>query len=166
MKMLTNFILKIAILYKRKVFKSWHTNADSLQESTLLEILKSNKSTVIGQKYNFGNIKSYDEYKKVIPVHFYSDYESYVEEEFESSNVLVSGTYKYIAFNSQTTDAKLKKTLPYNKKMIKANLKFGLLSIVHCSDIYQKNYFKKVFYLTGNPELIKYKGKDAGMVSA
>ncbi len=49
------------------------------QKEYLLQILKRNKSTEYGHKYNFANICSEEDYQKGVPVNRYQDLEPYIE---------------------------------------------------------------------------------------
>ncbi len=49
------------------------------QRSTLKKILGRNKNCEIGKKYNFKDIKSIEDYQRLVPLSTYEDYEPYVE---------------------------------------------------------------------------------------
>ncbi|MBE6844441.1 MAG: GH3 auxin-responsive promoter family protein [Ruminococcus sp.] len=53
-------------------------NAMEENEALLMRILKDNKDTEIGKKYDFASIESIEEYQKRLPVTTYDDYAEYV----------------------------------------------------------------------------------------
>ena len=63
------------------------------QENTLKKILKRNKNCELGKKYNFKDIKSIEDYQKMVPLSTYEDYEPYVERMIHNkeNNLMFSG---------------------------------------------------------------------------
>ena len=51
------------------------------QNSVLQSLLEKNKDTVIGKKYGFAEISSYEDYKKSVPVHNYEMLRAYIEKQ-------------------------------------------------------------------------------------
>ena len=45
-----------------------HSLKEKANEKTLLKILKDNKNTEYGKKYDFANIHSFEEYKAKVPL--------------------------------------------------------------------------------------------------
>lgn len=54
---------------------------ESEQNSVLQSLLEKNKDTVIGKKYGFAEISSYEDYKKSVPVHNYEMLRAYIEKQ-------------------------------------------------------------------------------------
>ena len=73
-------------------------------EETLFKILKSNCNSEIGLKYKFGEIKSIEEFKKVVPITEYSFYEDSIERMSKGEkNILVCKDVEYFGHTSGTT---------------------------------------------------------------
>ena len=65
---------KKTLRYIKKESLKEHAN-----EETLLKILKDNKDTEYGKKYDFANIHSFEEYKAKVPLSTYDDYRPYID---------------------------------------------------------------------------------------
>ncbi len=63
------------------------------QRSTLKKILGRNKNCEIGKKYNFRDIKTIEDYQRMVPLSTYEDYEPYVERMIhgKEKNLMFSG---------------------------------------------------------------------------
>lgn len=76
-------ILKMALtkrfLWKPLICKTY--TPQQAQNDLLLRILKQNRNTTLGREYDFANISSYEEYKKVVPVNGYEALRSYIEKQ-------------------------------------------------------------------------------------
>lgn len=57
-------------IYSRRAWK--------MQENIVKRLIKKNKSTVYGKLNNFSSVKSVDDYKKIVPLSTYADYDEYV----------------------------------------------------------------------------------------
>ena len=71
-----------------------HTkNPMKAQENTLKKIIRRNKNCELGKKYNFKDIKSIEDYQKMVPLSTYDDYEPLVERMIHNKekNVMFSG---------------------------------------------------------------------------
>lgn len=54
-------------------------NVKKVQMDYLKRLLKRNENTIYGEKYDFKNIKSYEDFVKNVPLTIYEDYEPYIE---------------------------------------------------------------------------------------
>jgi hypothetical protein len=80
-----------------------------VQEELMMNLLRSAEDTVIGQKYDFGSIKSYQAFSERIPVSSYEDLEPMIELTRKGAqNVFWNTPIKWFAKSSGTTNAKSK----------------------------------------------------------
>lgn len=86
-------------------YKKTSKNADKKSEQLLLKLIKKNKNTEFGKKYDFANIKSIKEYQEKVPYTTYEDYKNDIARIAEKGeqNILTSGKVKYFANTSGTT---------------------------------------------------------------
>ncbi|WP_291635948.1 GH3 auxin-responsive promoter family protein, partial [Clostridium sp.] len=78
--------------------------AGDVNRAILNEILKNNSKTVYGRLYEFEVIRRSSDYKRVVPLTSYSDYENYIDEIAAGlENVLTSDDVKYFGLSSGTT---------------------------------------------------------------
>ncbi len=71
----------------------------------LQKLIKENKDTIYGQKYNFSSIRNYDDYVKNVPLSDYSDYADLINRISENNeqNVLTKKPVVHFAVTSGTT---------------------------------------------------------------
>ncbi len=104
-----NFIVIRAVaLYGRchiRKYFSQSKKADEFSEKMLLKLMKKNKNTEFGKKYDFANIHSIDEYQKKVPFTTYEDYKEYLDRTAETGeqNLITSDKISFFAKTSGTT---------------------------------------------------------------
>jgi len=80
-----------------------------VQEELMMNLIRSAEETVIGHKYDFGSIKSYQTFSERIPVSTYEDLEPMIELTRKGAqNVFWNTPIKWFAKSSGTTNAKSK----------------------------------------------------------
>lgn len=80
-----------------------------VQQELMCSLIKSAENTVIGKKYDFASIKSYETFTERIPISTYEDLEPLIEETRKGAqNVLWNTPIKWFAKSSGTTNAKSK----------------------------------------------------------
>ncbi len=80
-----------------------------VQEELLQNLLQKAKSTELGKKYGFGNIRSYKEFTERVPVTNYEDNEALIERSRRGeSNIFWPSQIKWFAKSSGTTSSKSK----------------------------------------------------------
>ncbi len=95
----------------------------AVQEELLRFMVESNKDTAFGRQYGFGDIKSFDDYQRQIPICSYQDLEPYIEAMLRGEqNQLTSAPPVFFATTSGTTGKP--KYIPVNKnsKVAKSQL--------------------------------------------
>lgn len=92
-------------------------NLRSSQENILLQILKQNRNTQFGQKYQFQNIATYEQFAKNVPVSTYEDLQPYIQSIMQGQmQVLTHEKVKYLAISSGTSSAS--KYIPYTPALL------------------------------------------------
>jgi hypothetical protein len=80
-----------------------------VQEELMMNLIRSSEETVIGQKYDFESIKSYQTFAERVPVSSYEDLEPMIELTRKGAqNVFWNTPIKWFAKSSGTTNAKSK----------------------------------------------------------
>ncbi|AFM40634.1 GH3 auxin-responsive promoter-binding protein [Desulfosporosinus acidiphilus SJ4] len=78
--------------------------AGKLNRQVLQEVLRANAQTEYGLAHKFAGIKNEEEYKRLVPLQVYSDYESYLESMLLGhENILTAEPVKYFGLSSGTT---------------------------------------------------------------
>ncbi|MEE9439611.1 MAG: GH3 auxin-responsive promoter family protein [Saprospiraceae bacterium] len=155
MGIITNVVRTLAVrVHKQIEFMAEHPH--NFQQSTFSKNIKHAKNTVYGKEHEFSNIKSYQDYKRLVPLNTYEDLRPYMDRVIEGEkNVLWSGRPKYIVGTSGTTGGikyipLSKESLPYHfntarNAVFNYTLKYGLLKI----------FDGKLLFLSGSPEMTK-----------
>ena len=82
---------------------------NEVQDELMMNLIRASEETVIGQKYDFGSIKSYQTFSERVPVSTYEDLEPMIELTRKGAqNVFWSTPIKWFAKSSGTTNAKSK----------------------------------------------------------
>lgn len=80
-----------------------------VQRELLFNLLDVAKNTEWGKRYGFGDIKSYEEFKSRVPLHYYESIRGEVDRvRAGESDIMWPGEIKWFAKSSGTTDAKSK----------------------------------------------------------
>lgn len=83
--------------------------ADEIQLSTLMELIEQGKYTEFGSKYNFENIRNYEEFKQQVPTCSYEEIIPYIDRLMNGSkDLLWPGEINWFAKSSGTTNDKSK----------------------------------------------------------
>ena len=81
--------------------------AGKLNRQALKDVLRANAQTEYGLAYNFAGIKNEEEYKRLVPLQVYSDYEPYLDRMLLGhENVLDAEPVKYFGLSSGTIGAR------------------------------------------------------------
>lgn len=118
------YALSADFFYKKFVQDT--VKAGDVNRAVLNEILQGNSETVYGSLYQFGIIRSTADYKLVVPLTSYSDYENYVEEIAAGhENVLTTDKVKYFGLSSGTTGKQKRiPTTAKTRKIINMSMMF------------------------------------------
>ncbi len=110
-----------------RVFKTYYTirstrlnyalnHAERVQQSILEELISKGKFTLYGQQYQFDQIKSYQEFKQLVPISSYTDLFPYIDRMMKGEkDVLWPGQIQWYSKSSGTTNAK-SKYIPVSKE--------------------------------------------------
>ena len=90
--------------------------ASEVSHETLMRIIRQNEDTEYGQKYDFRNIHSYEEYTLKVPFSEYSDYEPYIERMvlLGAKKLITASDVQYFAHTSGSSGAP--KMIPRTKE--------------------------------------------------
>ena len=138
----------LSALLKQRIKQINNVNSDPLitQEKIFTGLIKKGLNTKFGNDHSFSKIKTYDDYKKNIPVRKYEEIFPYIEQmRLGKKNILWPGKTFFFAKSSGTTNAKSKYIPLSNDTLYDCHFKGGkdMLAI----------------YLNNNPESRVFNGK-------
>ncbi|MFD0748986.1 GH3 auxin-responsive promoter family protein [Mucilaginibacter calamicampi] len=157
-----------------KVFAAWvnrdinkiRGNAVLLQQKTFHQIIEQAKQTAFGRAHHFDQIKTYDDFKRLVPIRDYEELTPYIKRVIDGEeNVLWPGKPAYLTKTSGTTSGV--KYIPISKESMPDHIKAArnaLLSYIHETG---KSDFVdgKMIFLQGSPELAEKAGIPTGRLS-
>lgn len=117
--------------------------ANSLSQQKLIELLHRNKNTEYGKKYHFEDINSYEDFKKLVPITYYSDYDGYIKRMLEGeTNIITVENVNYYADSSGSTGNP--KRIPVTKKAAMEVTKYTIFIPFGIGFEYMKKISKKM----------------------
>ncbi len=136
------------------------------QQAVLQYLLKLGSRTVFGKEHNLRNVKSYEDYKKAVPIRDYEAFVPYIDKiKSGEQNVLWKGKQIYFAKTSGTTSGA--KYIPITKDSIPYHIN-GARDALLCYMAESGNASfanGKMIFLSGSPELERVGGIPTGRLS-
>lgn len=146
--------------------KKWSSDPVNTQQKVFEMLVKEAASTVFGKDHDFQSIKTYEDFKKRVPVRDYEQLKPYIQRVVDGeSDVLWKGKPVYFAKTSGTTSGT--KYIPLTKESVPTHInsaRNALLSYVHETGNSQF-LDKKLIFLSGSPEMDKKNGIFTGRLS-
>ncbi|KAA6349885.1 hypothetical protein EZS27_002676 [termite gut metagenome] len=101
-----------------KEIDKYASEAGEIQHKVLMHLVKKAEKTEWGKKYDYKNIRNYEDYKNRVPVQTYDDIKPYVDRlRTGENNILWSSKIRWFAKSSGTTNNK-SKLLPVSKEAL------------------------------------------------
>ena len=149
-----------------KGIERWKANALIVQQETFNTLIKTAKNTVFGSDHHFSEIKSYDDFKKNVPICDYEGLKPYIDRVVNGdANILWKGKPKYFAKTSGTTSGV--KYIPISKESMPEHIKAArnaLLTYIH--ETGKADFVNgKMIFLQGSPVMSKKNGINVGRLS-
>jgi hypothetical protein len=146
--------------------KKWSTQPSQTQQTVFQNIIRSAQHTQFGRDHGFAEIKTYEDFKKQVPIRDYEDLKPYIEKVIAGqSNILWPGKPAYFAKTSGTTSGT--KYIPISKESAPThftNARNATLSYVHETGN-SKFLDGNLIFLSGSPELHEVAGIKTGRLS-
>jgi hypothetical protein len=157
---------KVFAWYVNKQLDTIRHNAVALQQKTFSNLINDAKNTAFGTDHHFGEITSYEDFKKNVPVRDYEELRPYIDRiTHGEANVLWPGKPAYLAKTSGTTSGV--KYIPISKESMPEHIKAArnaLLSYIH--ETGNADFVDgKMIFLQGSPILDEKAGVSTGRLS-
>jgi len=161
-----SFLAKPFAAYIYKSVRKSAANAISNQENIFKDLVKIGSKTIFGQEHGMSDVKSYDDFKKQIPVRDYEQFKKYIEQIKEGKhNVLWKGQPIYFAKTSGTVSGV--KYIPITKDSIDNHINTARNALLCYMSETGNSLFAngKMIFLSGSPELERIGGVPTGRLS-
>jgi hypothetical protein len=141
-------------------------NAVALQQKNFLALIAQAKNTAFGIDHRFSGIKTYEDFKKQVPIRDYEDLRPYIDRVTNGEeNVLWPGKPEYLSKTSGTTSGV--KYIPISKESMPEHIKAArnaLLSYIH--ETGKADFVDgSMIFLQGSPVLAEKHGIATGRLS-
>src|ERR1700744_6124736 len=157
-----------------KAFAAWinrdlnklRQNAPEFQQKIFLDLIAKAKDTAFGRDHDFAEIKTYEDFKKQVPVRDYEELRHYIERVTAGEeNVMWPGKPLYLTKTSGTTSGV--KYIPISKESMPGHIdaaRNALLSYVY--ETGNADFLDgKLIFLQGSPVLSEKGGIETGRLS-
>lgn len=137
----------------KRIYKK-ASNAVEVQHKVFQKLIKEAKNTNFGKDHRFATIKTYEDYKKQVPVRDYEALKPYVEQILAGKeNVLWKGMPLYFAKTSGTTSGA--KYIPLTKASMPMHIKAARNALLHyIAETNNADFVNgKMIFLQGSPVL-------------
>lgn len=144
----------------------WKNEPIIAQKKVFISIIQQAKDTAFGKDHNFAAIKTYEDFKRQVPVSDYEDIKPYIDRIIDGErNVLWPGQPKYLAKTSGTTSGT--KYIPISNQSMPEHIKAARNALYCYIHETGKSDFidGKIIFLQGSPVLEKKKGISFGRLS-
>jgi GH3 auxin-responsive promoter len=146
--------------------KKWMARSAEVQHNWMEKLVEDAKHTAFGKDHRFDAIKSYEDFKKAVPVRDYEELKPYIHRILEGeSDVLWKGKPLYFAKTSGTTSGT--KYIPISHESIHNHIDSARNAILNYVHETGKAQFldKKLIFLSGSPILDQKAGIHTGRLS-
>lgn len=146
--------------------RRWALHPGVTQAALFHQLIESGRATVFGRDHGFDSIRSYDDFKKHVPLRDYEELKPYIEKILAGgSDVLWKGKPEYFAKTSGTTSGT--KYIPITRASIPNHInsaRNALLSYIH--ETGNSSFLDGgLIFLSGSPALEEKAGIKTGRLS-
>jgi len=160
---------KLARIFARinsKKEQKWIHHPLETQNNIFHELISSAQNTRFGKDHHFDKIKSYEDFKKQVPVRDYEELKPYIDLILQGENdVLWKGKPIYLAKTSGTTSGS--KYIPITRESMPSHIHSARNALLNYIYLTGKSGFVsgKMIFLQGSPELEEKNGIKIGRLS-
>ena len=158
-----------AKIFAKRIYKktqAWVNNPIETQNAVFKNLIQSAKKTQFGKDHHFGQIKTYEDFSKQVPVRDYEGLKSYVDRVVKGEeNVLWKGKPLYFAKTSGTTSGA--KYIPLTKESMPYHIEAARNAILlYIHETQNADFVNgKMIFLQGSPILEEKYGIKLGRLS-
>jgi len=159
------FAIPLAKQVQKRIYK-WANQPEKTQQKVFKTLIYQAKKTVFGKDHHFGEIQSYDDFKKQVPVRDYEALKPYVAQILEGKpDVLWKGFPLYFAKTSGTTSGA--KYIPITKASMPFHIKAAKNALLmYIAETGNAGFIEgKLIFLQGSPVIDKKNSIKTGRLS-
>ncbi|MCS6975336.1 MAG: GH3 auxin-responsive promoter family protein, partial [Cyclobacteriaceae bacterium] len=146
--------------------RTWSSKPGPVQNRTLMRIVRQAEQTAFGRDHGFSNIRTYEDFKKQVPIRDYEELKPYIDRILQGEeNVLWKGKPAYLAKTSGTTSGVKYIPISHESKYTHfTSARNATLAYVH--ETGNASFLDgNLIFLSGSPELEEIAGIKTGRLS-
>ncbi|MCV2485637.1 GH3 auxin-responsive promoter family protein [Flavobacterium sp. SH_e] len=158
-----------AKIFARKIYKQtfrWAEKPIETQQRVFKSLIENAQNTEFGKDHHFDQIKTFEDFQRLVPIRDYEDLKSYIEKVVKGeSDILWKGKPLYFAKTSGTTSGA--KFIPLTKESMPYHIEAARNAILHYINETGNADFVdgKMIFLQGSPILTEKYGIKFGRLS-
>lgn len=141
--MLSHLFMQIMIIKGHLDLANMHKNARHARkrnEVLLFDILARGAGSEYGQKYHFNQIRTIEDFRRMVPITTYDDYKEYIGKMMKGSTKNILTTLPIISFAETTGSTGEKKFIPITQKDVNIYTKYTVTRMLATADNYHKKH--------------------------
>ena len=144
---LTWAIIRILTMRGKRHLKELRHNcarADDLSRELLLKIVRDNRDTEYGRAHHFSEIKSIEDYKRLVPLSTYDDYAPYIERMVSGKhekNLITA--YPIVQYAETSGSVGVPKKIPVTKQAMEIYTKYTITRVTALADEWHRKKYGK-----------------------
>lgn len=161
-----SILAKPLAAYIARQTSEWSLDPNRFQHRIFENLIQTGRTTVFGRDHNFQEIRSYDDFRKQVPVKDYEGLKPYFDDVVKgASDVLWKGRPAYLAKTSGTTSGT--KYIPITTDSIPNHINGARNALLSYVNETKKAAFLDggLIFLSGSPELEEKNGVKTGRLS-
>jgi len=103
---------------KKRELDETSLNAIEISESTLIKLIEENKDTEYGRLYNFDQIKTVEDYQRLVPLSYYDDYEPYISRMVKNGETGLITNRKIVHYALSSGSVGVPKHIPVSEEEV------------------------------------------------
>lgn len=103
--------------------------ADELNRELLMKLVSDNKDTEYGRRYHFDEIKTVDDYKRLVPFSTYDNYAPYIERMVEKGERNLITAYPVVQYAETSGSVGVPKKIPVSDRSLEIYTKYTITRV-------------------------------------
>ena len=143
---LTQIIVKAMIIKGYSDVKDMHRNtidARKKNDRLLFKILKTNEDCELGKKYNFKDIKTIEDYRRIVPLSDFPAYEEYIKRMIDNDEDKLVTSLPLVGYAQSSGSVGARKFVPLTQPEVDIYTKYTVTRMLALADKYHKEHYGK-----------------------
>ena len=144
--LITDIIIRTVIIKGKFDVRRMHrqaTQARKNNDKLLFSILKMSQNSEIGRKYHFDQIRTIEDYRKMVPFSTFHDYQDYVLRMIDNNEKNLMTSLPVIGYAQSSGSAGSRKMIPITQPEVNVYTRYTVTRMLALVDQYYKKKYSK-----------------------